>query len=257
MRDVVVFCGSTLDRHTAAGILPATYRPPASRDDIAMAVLISRPRVIGLIDGVFETVPAVSHKEILWAMSEGVHVFGSAGVGALRASELEAFGMEGVGKVFESLKNGIYEDDDEIAVAHAREHAKPLSIPEAMVNIRATLLRASEEGIIDTGLHAKLTRHAKEMFYKDRTYDAVLERARSRGISKATVARLREWLKTGRVDQMRLDAIEMLRTIRDRMAQELPQKNVAFRLEPARIWVERLEKCRANLSETRQHPTPR
>ena len=44
-----------------------------------------RPRAIGIIDGYFQQVPSVWHKEILWAMAQGVHVFGSASMGALRA----------------------------------------------------------------------------------------------------------------------------------------------------------------------------
>ena len=42
--------------------------------------------------GAFASVPAVRHKEILWALSEGIPVIGAASIGALRAAELTAFG---------------------------------------------------------------------------------------------------------------------------------------------------------------------
>ncbi|MEJ0097006.1 MAG: TfuA-like protein [Bauldia sp.] len=44
--------------------------------------------VIGLVDGVFENVASVWHKEILYALSEGVQVFGAASMGALRAADV-------------------------------------------------------------------------------------------------------------------------------------------------------------------------
>ena len=67
------------------------------------AVRAHRPRAIGLIDGVFLDVPAVWHRELLWALSEGVHVFGAASMGALRAAELAPFGMRGVGTIFAAI----------------------------------------------------------------------------------------------------------------------------------------------------------
>ena len=66
----------------------------------------TRPRAVGIIDGYFQQVPSVWHKEILWAMAQGVHVFGSASMGALRAAELAPFGMRGVGLIFEAYRDG-------------------------------------------------------------------------------------------------------------------------------------------------------
>jgi len=71
-----------------------------------LRALVDRPRVIGIVDGYFERVPAVWHKEILWAMSRGVHVLGAASMGALRAAELHPFGMVGVGAIFEGFRDG-------------------------------------------------------------------------------------------------------------------------------------------------------
>ena len=94
---VYVFTGpyAAADEAARACSTPS-YLPPVSQGDV-YRVALERPRAIGIIDGYFERVPAVWHKEILWAMTQGIHVFGSASMGALRAAELEAFGMEGVG----------------------------------------------------------------------------------------------------------------------------------------------------------------
>ena len=51
---------------------------------------------------------------------------GAGSIGALRAAELEAFGMVGEGRIFEAYRSGVlepydtpFEDDDEVAVVHA------------------------------------------------------------------------------------------------------------------------------------------
>src|SRR5262245_16389942 len=109
----VVFLGPTLSIAEARSQLEAEFLPPAAQGDV-WRVALHCSDVIGLIDGQFDHVPSVWHKEILWAMSQGIHVYGSASMGALRAAELHAFGMEGVGKVFESFRDGHLEDDDEV-----------------------------------------------------------------------------------------------------------------------------------------------
>ena len=51
--------------------------------------------------------PTVWHKEILWAMAQGIHVFGGASIGALRAAELDVFGMKGIGRIYEDFRDGV------------------------------------------------------------------------------------------------------------------------------------------------------
>src|SRR4029077_1266006 len=100
------------------------------------------PALIGVIDGYFERVPTVWHKEILWAMAEGIHVYGAASAGALRAAELAGFGMRGIGRVYEDFRDGVLQDDDEVAVLHGPAEVGYPPVTEAMVNIRATLAAA-------------------------------------------------------------------------------------------------------------------
>src|SRR5206468_6794900 len=150
-----VFVGPTLAVDDAARELPARYLPPAAEGDV-YRVALEQPAAIGIIDGYFQSVPAVRHKEILWAMSRGIHVFGCASMGALRAAELLPFGMEGVGAVFELYRDGIFEDDDEVAVAHWSAETGFVSASEAMVNIRQTLRKAERLGIISTELRVSL-----------------------------------------------------------------------------------------------------
>ena len=74
---IIIFLGPSLNPEEALKILNADYRPPVGRDDVIKA-LQDKPDVIVIIDGVFHQKPAVSHKEILRALKEGVKVIGGA-----------------------------------------------------------------------------------------------------------------------------------------------------------------------------------
>ena len=84
----LVFLRPTLARRDAEQLIDAVMLPPAQQGDVFRAVHVHRPAAIGLIDGAFAEARPVWHREILWAMSQGVHVFGAASMGALRAVEL-------------------------------------------------------------------------------------------------------------------------------------------------------------------------
>ena len=178
--------------------------PPVRQGELYRAAL-DRPAAIGLIDGYFEVTPTVWHKEILWAMGQGVHVYGAASIGALRAAELDTYGMKGIGRIYEDFRDGVLEDDDEVAVLHGPEELGYPALTEAMVNIRATLNAALRAKILSTALATQLTVIGKSLFYKERTYQAVLEAAARSRLDLPTLARLNGWLPTGRVDQKRLD----------------------------------------------------
>ena len=89
---IYVFVGPTMGIDEASKYLDATFLAPVAQGDV-YRIASQGARTIGIIDGYFESVPAVWHKEILWAMSQGVQVFGSASMGACRAAELHVFGM--------------------------------------------------------------------------------------------------------------------------------------------------------------------
>lgn len=232
---VTVFVGPTLEREEAARLLGATYRPPASRGDVYAAAQ-SRPWAIAIIDGFFHRVPSVLHKEILWAMSRGIHVYGASSMGALRAAELSTFGMVGVGQVFEAYRDGVLTDDDEVAVVHGSSDTGYLRGSEAMVNIRATLARALECGVVGPEVRAVLIAVAKDTFYPDRNYQRILRVASGRGVPAEQCERIAAWLPAGRVDVKRDDAVELLRRIADD-AERAPQpKQVAYRFHSTTVW---------------------
>lgn len=228
---VVVFLGPTLSHDDARDVLDAEYRPPAAHGDVLRAAL-RRPRAIGLVDGVFERVPAVWHKEILFALSEGVHVYGAASMGALRAAELDAFGMRGVGTVFRAYAEGVLEDDDEVAVAHAGAEDGFRALSDAMVDVRATLAAALAAGVVCEETAEALVERIKATFYAERALVAALDRADEEH------ERLRAWLPDGRVERKREDALELVHAIRHDLEDGLEPFRPTWALQRTRYWEE-------------------
>jgi hypothetical protein len=232
---IYIFTGPTLSPEEGMAALEAVYLPPVSQGDV-YRVSLQRPRAIGIIDGYFERVPAVWHKEILWAMTQGIHVYGSASMGALRAAELAAFGMEGVGEIFAAYRDGTLTDDDEVAVAHGLAETGYQSLSEAMVNIRSTLAAAEAAGVLGPTTHAALVSIAKELYYPDRSYPRVLQQAGVQGLSTSELAAFRGWLPSGQINQKRRDALRMLQVMREQLAANPEPKRVDFVLEPTHFW---------------------
>jgi hypothetical protein len=235
--NAVVFAGPTIAASEVAAIVDAVYRPPVSHGDVYRASL-ERPRAIGIIDGYFEHQPAVWHKEILWALHEGIHVFGSASMGALRAAELAPFGMVGVGAIFEAYRDDILEDDDEVALVHGPEDTGYRAGSAALVNIRATLDKARIAGVLDGETATALVRIAKSLHYAERTYAALLERALDEGLAKSMLERWRRWLPSGAIDQKHADAVAMLHAMRSCLDAGSAPGPVNFVFEDALWWNE-------------------
>src|SRR5277367_4393096 len=106
----VIFAGPSLPPAVRPADPVLRWRPPIKQGEI-YETLLNRPAIIGIIDGYFEVTPTVWHKEILWAMAQGIHVYGSASIGALRAAELTDFGMKGVGHIYRQFQTGQLTDD--------------------------------------------------------------------------------------------------------------------------------------------------
>ncbi|MBP2045580.1 TfuA-related McrA-glycine thioamidation protein [Methanobacterium aggregans] len=207
-KKIVVFTGPSLHPNKASEILIADYRPPVGRGDILTA-LKDKPDVIAIIDGVFHQKPAVSHKEILKALKEGVTVVGGASMGALRASELDDFGMIGVGRVYSYYKGGLIEADDDVAVVFNPKTLEQLS--EALVTMGYNFKAALNEKLISEEDFKTLIQTAKSIYYPKRTYRKVLSDS---GIDESKKQVLERFLDERSVDVKREDAVEVLEYIK-------------------------------------------
>lgn len=231
----IVFSGPSVSREAVTALKGVAWRPPVSQGDVYRAAKTS-PRAIAIIDGFFDSVPSVWHKEILWAMSRGIRMFGASSMGALRAAELHQFGMRGVGEIFEKYRDGTLEDDDEVAVLHgpAELGYTPLSVP--MVNARSTIENAVEDAVIGEPAGGKLTAAAKSIFFQDRQWAAVVHRAHLAGVDAAELTAFEQWLPGGERDLKRQDAEALLAELSTFLASEMKEMRCDFDFEWTVMW---------------------
>ncbi|MBB3771970.1 hypothetical protein FHS55_002579 [Angulomicrobium tetraedrale] len=213
--DIIVFLGPTLPHEEAAACLDATYLPPAEQGALAQAVRDDRPRAVVLIDGSFARVPAVRHKEILWTLAQGIPVFGAASMGALRAAELGAVGMQGHGVIYRWYALTPLADDDEVAVAMMPLELGAGSLSEALINIRLTLRAARRAGIVSREQQRALEAAARATYFIDRHYPTIIAAARLalKDADRAGLDRFEQWWPTNAIDQKRADALGLLRRL--------------------------------------------
>lgn len=203
----VIFVGPSLPDAAKLVTPEIKIRPPAVQGDILDAVQKGAD-VIGLIDGGFEYTAPVWHKEILYALSQGVAVVGAASMGALRAAECKSFGMAGIGQIFDGYVSGALVDDADVALLHAPAELGFQAITLPMVNIRATLGLLREQEIFSAPEASEIETIADSLFFKRRTWSALYSHCAKFGGNGAE-ARART-CRDHYVDQKRLDAISLL-----------------------------------------------
>lgn len=147
-------------------------RPPARQGDIHLAVLRGAS-AIGLVDGVFGFVPSVWHKEILHALSQGVRVLGGASIGALRAAECAAYGMEPVGEIAADYLAGRRTDDADVCLAHCPQELGFAPLSEPLVDAEATIAALP----VDDGTRQSLNLAARALYFDERTIEAMMAMA--------------------------------------------------------------------------------
>ncbi|MEW2915881.1 TfuA-like protein [Ruegeria sp. ANG10] len=227
----VVFVGPTLTSDVVAEHLDATILPPVRQGDV-YRVAREKPTAIGIIDGFFEGVPSVWHKEILWAIEQGIPVFGSASMGALRAAELADFGMIGVGQIFQDYYDDVLQDDDEVAVLHSPAELGFQPLSEPMVSIRATVAQAEAAGVLSPDTASEVLQRAKALHYRQRIWADIIAAA----LDLPGVSDFSDWLPTGRIDAKADDARAMLAQMSKHLAQTPHPPPQATRTEPTLMW---------------------
>jgi hypothetical protein len=238
----VLFAGPSLSHSALSVFVPDCASVdrcgPAKQGDLIRAVC-EGATAIGLVDGLFETVAAVWHKEILFALVEGVRVFGAASMGALRAAECAAFGMIGVGSVYTRYASGELDDDAAVAQLHAPAEFGYAPLTEALVNVEATLASLKSRGLLTDAEAAELWLRASSTHFKDRTYAGLVA-----DMEFASGPRRREIalaIEGGRIDQKRRDAEQLVRCLAAAHDQRGPPAN--FHLSRTHMFVQVLKEA--------------
>jgi hypothetical protein len=210
---------------------------PARCGDIMRAVEAGAV-AIGLVDGLFDQTASPWHKEILYALENGVAIAGGGSLGALRAAECHAFGMQGIGAIFEQYASGRRIADADVAQLHAPAELNYLPLTEPLVNAEPSLeaLIASEAVAAESA--RDLLCIARELHYTDRTYGEIIRS--SRRISPLDAVTAETWLRANAIDQKRLDALAVLEWLRAQPACRSAARR-DWSLEPTSQWLALLE----------------
>jgi hypothetical protein len=214
----LVFIGPTLPAAEAQARLPdATILPPIAVGDLLRLIKRRGLRRIAIVDGYFERMAAVWHKEILRALEAGIAVWGASSMGALRAAELAPFGMIGVGQIYRAFARGTLVADDEVAVAHLPGEFGYRATSDALVNLRDGIARAP---MLTDRTRAALVELARARFYRERSWARLIADARAAGLPAKQLDKLAAWPKPDRkADDARL---LLARLARDRGGRPKP-----------------------------------
>ncbi|MGI5286223.1 TfuA-like protein [Nonomuraea polychroma] len=213
----VVYAGPTIAHDEILATVPeAQVRPPVARGDL-LRVEWSRDDTAVIIDGYYRERLSVGHKEILWLLNEGVNVIGAASMGALRAAELSAYGMSGVGAVFRMYATGEVDGDDEVAVLHGPAEKGYPTGTVAMVNIRYGCRQGAKTELIPAATGERIVEAAKSRPFAHRTWHE-LDEALGPDAHDALIT-LKRMIGTGEWDLKRLDALAALKAVGRRRAE--------------------------------------
>ena len=214
----IIFLGPSLSHEKARKIFDADYRPPARKGDFLRlaADFDVVEMAIGFVDGVFlQDYPPTPIEVYHLARKNGVLLVGAASLGALRAVELEKFGMVGIGKIFQLYKTGKVNADDEVAVTFASEGDYQLQ-SEAMIDIRYNLYLAHKKEVINEKAKSMLVRLAKEIYFPHRKYTYILEEARNRyPMLESEINSFGSYIRSNRKSLKEMDAIKLVKYLKE------------------------------------------
>jgi hypothetical protein len=179
-------------------------RGPAQMGDVERAVA-EGATAIGLIDGHYQQVGAVWHKEILLALSAGVAVYGAASMGALRAAECEPFGMVPIGSIARRYCSGALYDDADVALTNGPAELGYPPLTEAMVDVEATAAHLLAQRLATPAESAHITAVARTIFFADRSLDLLFDHL---GPALAALYRAH------RISQKTRDALELVECLK-------------------------------------------
>lgn len=152
------------------GSLPPEDRPddedivwtsPAEQGDILTAVLEGFENIL-IIDGYFYSKFPCTTFEVMIALEHEINIFGSSSIGALRAVELDEYGMTGIGDVYERLKKTEIKPYHIVAQTYNEDNSA-LTIP--LVQILYFLDMALDGKIISDQEHAEAANIAEDIHF--------------------------------------------------------------------------------------------
>ena len=212
---IKVYSGLTLSEAEVRTEVPqASWAPPVRRGDVSTDIE-EGIQVVGIIDGEFFQSLSVTPSEILEALRAGVMVYGAGSMGAMRAAELDVFGMIGCGRIYERIRESLYFPDDHLGVAFDPADRSQVSLP--MVDFHATVdgLVAAGRIVAATGEH--LRHHFERLHFTERHLGALSHSLELDAMQRPDLAAALDLVRGNVFSQKRSDGFELLHRIRHDM----------------------------------------
>jgi hypothetical protein len=212
-----LFVGPSFPSRSALEILGPDVRihSPVKRDDLYRA-FEKGERIFLLVDGEFEQNLAVSCGEVLDVIRSGGLVMGSSSMGAMRAAELENFGMAGYGRIFDIVKGAHVFRDDWLGHLYDTSTLKMMTLP--YIELLFILEPLSQTPLIEFGRDLQDSKKIRFDALTPEKCTSLIEAIAGRRASPYK-KRLQEIWSERRLSQKQRDASLMTRKCRARLVE--------------------------------------
>lgn len=216
--DTVAFIGGSLAKPERICDTGIVYTTPAEQGDMLMAILAGFRNIL-IIDGYFYTKFPCTTFEVMLALEQGLNVFGAASIGALRAVELDRYGMTGSGYVYDYLRRHAIKPYHIVAQTY-RGNDTVLTPP--LIEIIYFLECAAAEGVINQVDSDRCLKLAETISFFSLTFVSFFNKLQEAGLA---TQQLEDYLNRKGPDHFRIkraDALQLLGSFRQIIADRSP-----------------------------------
>jgi len=221
--DTIVFVGGSLNKKDVETYKrknqEVVFTKPAEQGDF-FAVILENYKNVLLFDAYFYQKYSCTTLELLIAMQEGVNIIGSSSVGAMRAIELDNYGMIGSGYVYEYFKKQEIKPYHIVAQTYDNEDQK-ITIP--LVEVIYFLGLASKQKIITKNIYKKLLSIANNIHFTCLSYPYFFKRIDDK-IDENILENLKEFLQKEGEENFNIKRIDTLYVLNNWEKMLLKQK---------------------------------
>lgn len=211
---IKIYSGLSLVERDVKMLMPgAELAKPIKRGDVLKDIQQGY-HLLAIVDGEFHQSPSVTSGEIMDALRCGMKIYGCSSMGALRASELDSYGMIGHGLIFEYIKaqkdfrddllgQTFHQSDDNIRLA---------SVP--YIDLHFNLLSLLQRGDIGKTACDAIMKMYRDLHYSDRNFGTLSSLIKMRLGNENRTLRIVEKAMFRMGSQKKRDAVSMLKRIK-------------------------------------------
>jgi hypothetical protein len=164
---IKIYSGLALSKNQLREAFPAAEFAYLAKRNTLYKDIKDGVHIVGILDGEYVNGLSVSPTEIMDALRCGLKVYGAAGIGALRAAELNAFGMKGCGRIYEYIKSSNYFADDHIGQNYWNAEISTDAVP--FLDIKLSLDELVSQKKVTPKESKKILGHYQDLHFSRRS----------------------------------------------------------------------------------------